>query len=282
MKRFLLLALAGLTATVSIAAAPVPAAKHAAPVPLPPVLVPHRATYEISLARTEPGGVVAATGRTIIEFRDACTGWSTTQRFVADMTNSEGDPARSDFIATSWESKDGTTMRFTVKNSVDGKTSQRFEGTALRASGGTSAVTLTIPRGRTFALPGGAIMPTEHTLDVLRAAAAGKTGFHQVVFQGGDKNDLYDATTVIGRMANAKELAADRANDTSGLLQHVGARSVLISYFAYGSQSTQPEYAVAYRLYGNGVVASMSLIYSRFTLKATLTKLEKLAPSCGR
>jgi len=274
-KNIVLLALAASLASVSVAAAP--AVTRPAE---PPQLAPHRATYEISLSRTEPGGVVAATGRTVIEFRDMCTGWSTTQRFVADMTNSEGDPARSDFIASSWESKDGSQMRFTVKNSVDGKTSQRFEGTVLRASGGSSAVKLTIPRGRGFALPMNAILPTQHTLDVLKAAAQGQNTIHQLVFQGGDKDDLYDATTMIGRMANAGELAADRASDTSGILAHANARSVLISYFAYGSRGTTPEYTVAYRLYSNGVVGQMSLIYSRFTLKARLVKLEKLAPSC--
>ncbi len=252
----------------------------AAPEPTAAVLAPHRATYEISLSRTVPGGMVAATGRTIIEFRDACTGWTTTQRFVADMTNSEGDPARSDFIATSWESKDGSQMKFTVKNSVDGKTSQRFEGSVLRASGGSSAVKLTVPHGRGFALPMNAILPTQHTLDVLKAAAHGQDTIHQLVFQGGDKSDLYDATTMIGRQANTTELAADRAVDTSGLLAHANARSVLISYFAYNSRETTPEYTVAYRLYDNGVVGQMALIYSRFTLHARLIKLEKLAPSC--
>jgi len=271
-KKIVLLALAVSAASVSVEAAPAPSA---------PQLAPHRATYEISLSRTEPGGIVAATGRTVIEFRDMCTGWSTTQRFVADMTNSEGDPARSDFIATSWESKDGSQMRFTVKNSVDGKTSQRFEGSVLRASGGSSAVKLTIPRGQGFALPMNAILPTQHTLDVLKAAAAGQNTIRQLVFQGGDKSDLYDATTVIGRPANAAELSGDRASDQSGILAHANARSVLISYFAYNSRATTPEYTVAYRLYSNGVVGQMSLIYSRFTLRARLVKLEKLAPSCG-
>ena len=276
MKKIVLLAFA-----MSMSSASVVSSVAAAPSPSLPQLAPHRATYEISLSRTEPGGVVAATGRTVIEFRDMCTGWSTTQRFVADMTNSEGDPARSDFSATSWESKDGSQMRFTVKNSVDGKTSQRFEGSVLRASGGSSAVKLTIPHGRGFALPMNAILPTQHTLDVLKAAAQGQNTIHQLVFQGGDKSDLYDATTMIGRLANGAEIAADRTSDTSGILAHANARSVLISYFAYGSRTATPEYTVAYRLYSNGVVGQMSLIYSRFTLKARLIKLEKLAPSCG-
>src|SRR5690242_21351478 len=49
-------------------------------------------------------------------FRSACIGWSTTQRFVSDMTNAQGDPTRTDFIATTWESKDERAMRFTLKD----------------------------------------------------------------------------------------------------------------------------------------------------------------------
>lgn len=240
----------------------------------------HRATYEISLARTTPGGVVAATGRTVIEFRDECTGWSTTQRFVADMTNAQGDPNRTDFIATSFESKDERAMRFTLKNSIDGKTSRRFSGTATLAASGRGTVELSVPHGRNFPLPVGALLPTQHTLEVLRAAQAGESGIHELVFQGGDKSDLYDATAIIGRPATEAETAEDRAVDKDGLLKGKTARSILVSYFPYETQTSSPDYEVAYRLYSDGVVADMSLIYSKFTLRATLSRLEKLPVSC--
>jgi len=246
----------------------------------PIALDPHRATYEISLAHSSPGGAVAASGRTVIEFRDQCTGWSTTQRFVADMTNAQGDPTRTDFIATSFESKDERAMRFTLRNSIDGKTSRRFAGKATLAASGRGTVELSVPKGRNFPLPVGALLPTAHTLQVLRAAEAGETGLHQLVFQGGDKDDLYESIAVIGRQATQAEMAEDRSADADGLLKGKIARSVLISYFPYDSKSSAPDYEVAYRLYSDGVVAGMSLIYSKFTLRAALSRLEKLAPSC--
>jgi len=252
------------------------AAASAAPI----VLVPHQAVYEISLAHSTPGGAVAATGRTVIEFRDQCTGWSTTQRFVADMTNAQGDPTRTDFIATSFESKDERAMRFTLRNSIDGKTSRRFAGTATLAASGRGTVELSVPRNRNFPLPAGALLPTAHTLEVLKAAEAGETGLHQLVFQGGDKSDLYEAITVIGRTATQAETTDDRAADKDGVLKGKSARSVLISYFPYDSKGSSPEYEVAYRLYTNGVVAGMSLIYPKFTLRAKLSSLRELAPSC--
>ncbi|MBV9331713.1 MAG: DUF1849 family protein [Alphaproteobacteria bacterium] len=243
-------------------------------------LEPHRAIYEISLARTSPGGVVAATGRTVIEFRDECIGWSTTQRFVADMTNSQGDPTRTDFIASSWESKDERAMRFTLKNSVDGKTSQRFVGTATLAASGRGTVELSVPRGKNFPLPVGALLPTQHTFEVLRAAQAGQSGMRELVFQGGDKSNLYEATAIIGRPATSSEMSEDKDADGDGILAGKTARSVLVSYFPYASRGSAPDYEVAYRLYSNGVVSKMSLIYSKFTLRTTLVKLEKLPVNC--
>jgi hypothetical protein len=226
--------------------------------------------------------MVAARGRTVIEFRDACIGWSTTQRFVADMTNAQGDPTRTDFIATTWENKDERAMRFTLKNSIDGKTSQRFAGTATLAASGRGTVELSVPRGKNFPLPVGALLPTQHTLEVMRAALAGQTAIHELVFQGGDKTNLYEATAIIGRLATSSEMDEDRDADKDNLLRDTKARSVLISYFPYGSRSVAPDYEVAYRLYSNGVVSSMSLIYSNFTLRARLSRLDKLAPDCRR
>jgi hypothetical protein len=243
-------------------------------------LDPHRAIYEISLAHSDPGGAVAASGRTVIEFRDQCIGWSTTQRFVSDMTNSQGDPTRTDFIATSFESKDERAMRFTLKNSIDGKTRQRFAGNATLAASGRGTVELSMPKGKNFPLPVGVMLPTQQTLEILRAAASGQSGMREVVFQGGDKSNLYEAIATIGRPATDAEMSEDRDADKDDILRGKSARSVLISYFPFESKTSSPDYEVAYRLYSDGVVSKMSLIYAKFTLRATLTRLDKLEPEC--
>jgi hypothetical protein len=278
-KLLLSLLLAGSLATPAVAAQAVPQPAAAPPISMIS-LVPHRAIYEVSLGRTRPGGMVAASGRTVIEFSDSCTGWTTTQRFVADMTNGQDDPTRTDFMATSWESKDGYAMRFSVHNSIDGKTQEKFQGKATLAASGLGSVDLEVPHGKHFGLPAGAILPTGQTLQVLRAVANGGSAVHELVFQGGDKKDLYEATALIGRAATPGELAEDRAIDHDHLLDHQSARSVLISYFPYNSAGTTPDYEIAYRLYPNGVISSMSLIYSNFTLHAKLSKLERLSPHC--
>jgi hypothetical protein len=245
----------------------------------PAGLVSHRALYDVTLATTRPGGVVAVRGRTVLEFRDACSGWTTTQRFIADMTDGKGADAHTDFIVSSSEDKPGKIIRFKIQNLVNGKTTQRFEGTGTLAAAG-GEVRLTSPRGQHFELPIGTLLPTQHTLAVLHAAQTGVQGFHETVFQGGDKTDLYDTATVIGRPVGKAQLAEDRAADTNHLLDGVQAWPTLISYFPHGSPDEKADYEVAYRLYANGVIASMTLIYPNFTMKAQLTRLERLAPHC--
>lgn len=262
----ILFAAAALGVVVSASAAPV-------------ALAPHRAFYDVTLASTRPGGVVAVRGRTVLEFRDVCTGWTTTQRFIADMTDGKGADAHSDFVVSSSEDRAGKIIRFKIRNMVDGKTTQRFEGTGTLAAAG-GEVRLTSPRGQRFDLPVGTLLPTQHTLAVLRAATSGVHAFHETVFQGGDSSDLYDTATVIGKPASAAARASDRTADPTGLLKDVAAWPTLVSYFPHGASDEHADYEMAYRLYANGVVASMTLIYPNFTMKAELSRLERLAPHC--
>jgi hypothetical protein len=265
-KSILSLAAALSLAVVGVQAAPV----H---------LLSHRATYEVTLASTRPGGVVAASGRTVLEFRDVCTGWTTTQRFIADMTDGQGSDVHSDFVVSSSEDKAGRIIRFKIHNMVNGRTTQHFEGLGQLASAG-GEVKLTSPRGQHFTLPVGTLLPTQHTLAVLHAAAAGVDSFHQTVFNGGDLHDLYDTSTVIGRAVPPAKLADDRGADPQGLLKGLQAWPTLISYFPHASVDERADYEVAYRLYSNGVIASMTLIYPNFTMKAELRKLEALPSRC--
>jgi hypothetical protein len=254
-----------LAATGSTAAAPV-------------VLLPNRAVYELSLAHTSAGGVIAAHGRIAIEFRDVCDGWTTTQRMLADLTDADGRVGRADFLVTAWESKSGREMRFDITNSVDGKLIERQRGRAREAADGSGTVELAEPKAMQFALPRATEFPTSQVIDILQAADAEQTSTKGVVFQGGDKSDLYLSTVVMGRKTS--QMQSDAAIDKSGLLKNVPAWSVLISYFANDTQSETPDYAVASRLYANGVIGAMSLIYSNYTLKATLTQLEPLPRAC--
>lgn len=241
-------------------------------------LVPNRAIYELSLAHTSAGGAIAAHGRVVIEFRDVCDGWTTTQRMLADLTDADGRVARSDFLVTAWENKTGREMRFDITNSIDGKLIERQRGRAMEEADGSGTVELAEPKSMQFALPKSTEFPTGQAVDILQAAQAERNSTKAFVFQGGDKSALYLSTVLIGQKVPASQ--SDPAIDKAGLVKNVPAWPVLVGYFPNNAQSETPDYEVASRLYANGVIGSMSLIYANYTLKATLTQLAPLPPAC--
>lgn len=247
---------------------------------MPIQLVSNRATYDVRLEHTSPGGAVAGRGRMVIQFRDTCDGWSTAQRMVADLTDADGAISRTDFLVTAWESKDGKSMRFDVKSASGSKRKEK-RGTAMIGADGRVTVTLLSPTRRQFTLPAGTLFPSTQVLDLVRAATRGEGMVRRMVFQGGDENDYFISTAVIGRAAPLQATAAERAVDRGGLLHNVTAWTTLVSYFANRRGADLPEYEVASRLYANGVSGSMSLIYTRYALRATLTHLEPVLPSCS-
>ena len=262
----------GLAAAVAVGAANIGA--------MPIGLVPNRATYDLHLEHSSPGGVVAARGRLVVQFRDTCDGWSTAQRMVADLSDADGVVSRTDFLVTAWESKDGRSMRFDVKGVDEGKLAKEKRGTALMADDGTARVTLLAPARRQFTLPGGTIFPTAQIVALLDAALRGRGTLRRLVFQGGDEGDFFLSTAVVGRKAPVQSTSTERAVDKNGLLKNVPAWTVLISYFPSKRSAETPDYEVASRLYANGIVGAMSLIYSHYTLRATLARLEPLPPAC--
>jgi len=173
-------------------------------------------------------------------------------------------------------------MRFDVKNTTNGKRDREKRGTATTSDGGDMVVDLLAPERRQFLLPRGTLFPTAQVAALVGAASHGQSKLRGPVFQGGDEHDFYDSTALIGHAAPPGELAAERAVDAAGLIRNVPAWKLLVSYFADRRGADLPDYEVASRLYANGVSGSMLLVYSRYTLRATLTRLEPLLPSCGK
>lgn len=243
-------------------------------------LVSNRAIYKVKLAHALPGGLIAVNGRTVIEFRNTCDGYETKQRFIADMTGPDNNVSRSDFVIEAWEAKTGHAMRFDITNMVDGQIAERYKGHASLDADGAGKVVLSVPVKKSFALPAGTILPAIQTLAVIRAAQAGKRSLNRTVFQGGDKTDLYFSTATMGAPVSA-EVTNREAAAAGDLLKGVRAWPVLMSYYPTNADAVSPEYEIAARLYANGVLGAMSMVYSRFTLRATLQKVERLStPSC--
>ena len=53
---------------------------------------PHRAVYDLTLARSDPtGAVTSLRGRLVMEFNDVCEGYTLNQRILTEAADMEGN-----------------------------------------------------------------------------------------------------------------------------------------------------------------------------------------------
>ncbi|HEY1638187.1 MAG TPA: DUF1849 family protein, partial [Rhizomicrobium sp.] len=187
-------------------------------------LLSSRETYDVSLERTS-GYLLTAHGRTVVETRAGCGATHTIQRSLSDVTYKDGRPIRTDFAIETWESGNGRTLRFRVRNAQSGYPPEMHVGTATLEANGSGRVTFTTKD--TFALPRGTMFPGAFSRAMLGAAAQRRDFANHTVFQGGGRSALLTASAKIGRyIAQSHEHAKDPAHLLQG-----GAWPILISYF---------------------------------------------------
>ncbi|HEX3943555.1 MAG TPA: DUF1849 family protein [Rhizomicrobium sp.] len=232
-----------------------------------------REVYDVSLARTS-GYLFTARGRTVVETHAGCGGTHTVQRSILDVTYKDGQPIRTDFTIEAWESTDGRTLRFRVRNMQSGDGTEAHDGTAKLATDGQGHVTFTT-KDKPFALPRGTMLPVAFSRAMLAAAQKGHDVDNHLVFQGGGPSALVTAAVKIGHPPSKSH---ETAKDPAGLLKGGAAWPILISYFSNDGESPTSE--VATLLYANGLLGSFSLVYPQFTLRAKLMRVERLPSSC--
>ena len=247
-------------------------------------LAPHRAYYDIKLKDSVWGaGITNLTGRLVVEFNNSCDGYTLNQRFVTETSDSEGKVVISDLWLTSWESADGTSFRFNLKNEIDGTVVESFNGkAAIAAKGQSGQVAYDGKEKKTADLPTGTIFPPEHASDLVRAALAGDAFLSRTVFDGSGEGEVYSAHAVIGRERPA-ELAGGRLAQIEGASAYSDARAwpVTLSYYDAKSRLEMPDYESSFVMYSNGVSSDLVLDYGDFSVTGTLTRVEPLpAPKC--
>src|SRR5262245_31380094 len=83
-------------------------------------LVDHRALYKMSLARSTPGSLIQGlAGEMVLEVKSTCEGSTVTQLLKTEFWGSDESPQSGELTASSFESVDGKTFRFTFHNVVE-------------------------------------------------------------------------------------------------------------------------------------------------------------------
>ncbi|HRK72057.1 MAG TPA: DUF1849 family protein [Micropepsaceae bacterium] len=244
-------------------------------------LLGHRASYAISLKSAGWGaGITGFNGKLVVEFSNACDGYTLNQRLVSQMTNDEGQVAMGDLWLTSWESVRGETFRFTLSQDFNGASIDKFSGTAFTATDGARPrIEYSEGKIASAALPADAIFPTAYLIEVLEAAKAGQTTLARKVFDGSGEGETYQAFAVIGRMkAPGTELPQVEG---ASVLAGLASWPVTFSYYKLGGVEDVPDYEASFRLFANGVSTDLVLDFGDYAVNGTLEQLDTLSdPPC--
>lgn len=249
------------------------------------VLAPHRAVYDITLARSSSGsGVVDASGRMVYELTgSACEGYTQNMRFVTRMTNGEGSSQLNDLRSSSFEDSTGKLFRFNSNSYKDEQLGDSTQGDANREQGGVK-VELTRPKKKTVTLASGVYFPVQHSVALLDAARSGKALFVGDLYDGSEKGEkIYSTTSAIGKRSAPGALKSPASVKNGDVLDKLPSWPIAISYFEPNSEKKDavPSYELSFRYYENGVSTKLLIDYGDFAIKGELAELVMLdAPKC--
>ncbi len=268
----------GLALALVIGALPATAAPPAATV----FLAPHRAIYDLKLAKSSGGrGIDGVRGRIVYDFSgNACDGYALKFRQVSELDSLEGKSTLSDMRSTTWEDGAAKTFRFNSENLLDDQQTGAVDGHAERKSEAVS-VSLSKPSVKTFTEPADAVFPTEHMRRIIEAARASKTILEFPVYDGSETGEkLYNTLTVIGAAIPPGAQPPDDAAADVPELAKLKRWPVTISYFERESAKKEqageqtPVYAISFELYENGISRKLLLDYTDFTISGKMTSLD--------
>jgi hypothetical protein len=249
------------------------------------VLVPHRAVYDLTLARSRgTRAVESVRGRILYDFSGSeCEGYALQFRQVSEINNGEGKLALSDLRAATWEDGSAKSFRFNSQNIVNDRTVDAVDGNAERGPSDV-AVKLTKPKEKNFAIDAKVVFPTQQMRVIIEAAEAGKTLLEMPIFDGSENGEkVFNTLTVIGHELTPDEKKPDDAAAGQAALATLKRWPVTISYFEKGGNSGDqtPVYSIGFELYENGISRALQLDYGDFVVAGTMSQLDvKDAPAC--
>lgn len=240
----------------------------------------HRAAYRLTLDRSRDNAIARADGVMVYEVVDACDGWATRQRFTLLLTDRDGQTVESASDYSTYETKDGRTMRFSLTQTSQGAVSQRVSGEAEVAPDGSGRARYVDPEPKEEALPPGTLLPMLHTVRALAAARAGQRLLVTPLLDGTDPDGAQDTTTVISAWT------PPQPNPRFPDLAKFGSARMRVAFFdrkaggSGGGGASAPDYEVGLRYWENGVADELNMDFGDFTVNGQMRELALLPGGC--
>ena len=243
-------------------------------------LRPHRAVYEVSIAKvSQNDGVSGAHGTMVFVIADHCDGYTLETTMKMDMAYANGIYGKLDQRFAAWEAKDGRSSTFRMEISENGKMSRSHRGRIDLGENGAGEIAIESDGMTNFEVPPGTVLSTVHLLSVLESAQAGKHFLSKPVIDGSFNDGPYQVSAVIGSSRSEPSTVSKHH------LHEIGRGPywpVGMAYFPYASSDDLPEYEVSLNLMQGGIVQAMVQDFGDFALRFELTYVEPLEPAvCG-
>ncbi len=239
--------------------------------------VPHRAVYNLEMKTSSArSGVKGVRGRMVVEIDGSpCDGWTVNFRLVNDFRLPRGKKRLIDIRSSSWEAADGSRLDFTEREFVDNRPTQ---STRLSASQKDGKVTLKSPKKSSFSIPTDSVFPIAHQMRLIEKAKKGILRDKSTVYDGADHKNIHEAIAFIGKPSKKSMTNNVKGNGVASLINDAKSWPVSVSYFSLNGKTPQdtPDQQVSFRLFENGVTGNLVIDYGEFSLKGTLSHLEKL------
>lgn len=280
------------------------------------IMVPHEATYEMRLASVRgSAGIVGAGGTMRYTFSNSCDGWTVETRTDLTMLQTQGGPVQTSWDFLSWESKDGKTYRFRVRNLRNGQVIETYDGEAHMGDNGTGTAVFHLPDedDQVFDLPKGTMFPTTHTIELIHSARKGGKFLASPIFDGSAVQGAFQVTAAFGSAkpampslsplkpadkistlpapASASPVAANSADAKTPVPQDVVAQAVdqallgtpswpmTLAFFNLDGPGDMPDFEVRINYHENGIADALLQDFGDFALRGTLVKLQALPKS---
>ena len=247
--------------------------------------VPHRAIYDLTLAKTLPGtGVADLNGRLVYEITGStCEGYTQNMRFVTRTTNTDGQSQTTDMRTSSWENVPARRLRFSTTNYQNETVAEQSQGDATRAELDSAvSVKLMKPGKKSAAIPAGTYFPVQHSMALIEAARAGKTILIAELYDGSETGEkIFSTSAAIGKLAVAEPAKMPALVKNADKLSNVPSFPVSISYYenADAKKDVIPSYEMTYRFHINGVTSELHVDHGEFAFRGELKELELLPQS---
>jgi hypothetical protein len=218
--------------------------------------------------------VTGVSGTMAYEVTDACDGWAVRQRLQMKLSNRDGQDVEmvSDYVT--WESKDGTKLRFHMKQTTDTAVTEQVDGDAsLVSAGGTGTVHYATPADKTLPLPAGTVFPMAHTAAIIAGAEEGKKFMALPLFDGtGDDGAQNTSIFVSSWIGPSAAPFPDLATLPSG--------RVRVAFFSRKATEQSPDYEVGMRYWANGVADALEMDFIDFVVSGKLSTFSMPPSHC--